>query len=239
VRGKTLTNRVTLTASTAIQGIIVQKYTFAVACEGAPFYEGTASFGYFTAPALENQVGLDGGQAQATWLQAAQAQQPVAVDSLNLLSHTGRLRLLENAVLVTGGGRYGKGYVYADIPIDPGDWFFARHFHEDPVMPGSLGVEAMLQAMQVYAQEHGAAQPRGALPGHTTTWKYRGQVPPERDTVTLEVHVSDVVAGSHITGDASLWRKDRRIYEVKGLGLQLGPTTNLGNESTNEIGRPI
>ena len=142
-------------------------------------------------------------------------------DVTRSIQQSGRLSLLENAVLVTGGGRYGRGYVYADIPIDPRDWFFACHFHEDPVMPGSLGVEAMLQAMQVYAREQGLGQPRSALPDQTTTWKYRGQVPPERDKVTLEVHVSDVVAGSHITGDASLWRKDRRIYEVKGLGLQL------------------
>ena len=220
VRDKTLTNRVTLTASTAIQGIIIQKYTFAVACEGVTFYKGTASFGYFTAPALENQVGLDVGQAQAPWLALAQPARQRKVNVARCLPQSGRLKLLDDAILVADGGRYGRGYVYANVSIDPQDWFFACHFHQDPVMPGSLGVEAMLQAMQVYAEEHGLGDPHGALPGQTTTWKYRGQVPPEQDKVTLEVHVSDVVAGSHITGDASLWRKGRRIYEVKGLGLQ-------------------
>jgi PfaB family protein len=213
VRGKTLTNRVMLTASTAIQGIIVQKYTYAVACEGGALYEGTAAFGYFTPEALENQVGLDGGQSLL--------RQPVEGKAIDLRAQAGRLRLLEKAVLIEGGGHYGRGYVHAEAPVTPQDWFLACHFHEDPVMPGSLGVEAMLQAMQVYAQKHGLGDPRGALPGHTTTWKYRGQVPPEWDSVMLEVHVADSAAGSHIIGDASLWRKGRRIYEVKGLGLQL------------------
>jgi len=214
VRGKTLTNRVQLTTTTAIQGIIVQKYTFAVACEGDVFYKGTAAFGYFTLQALENQVGLNGGHAVP--------RQSVTGKALDLRAQAGRLHLLENAVVVTHGGRYSRGYVYAEVPVDPQDWFFTCHFHQDPVMPGSLGVEAMLQAMQIYVQEQGLGQPQGALPGQTTTWTYRGQVPPEQDTMRIEVHVSDVVAGSHITGDASLWRKDRRIYEVKGLGLQFG-----------------
>jgi 3-hydroxymyristoyl/3-hydroxydecanoyl-(acyl carrier protein) dehydratase len=213
LRGKTLTNHVQLTASTAIRGIIVQKYTFAVACEGEVFYEGSASFGYFTPQALENQVGLNGDQSPP--------RKSVAGETIDLHAQAGRLRLLENAIVVTSGGHYGRGYVYAEAPIDPRDWFFANHFYEDPVMPGSLGVEAMLQALQVYAQQTEIGAPTGPLPGHTTTWTYRGQVPPERDSVRLEVHISDIAAGTHITGDASLWWKDRRIYEVKGLGLQL------------------
>ncbi|MFN2285812.1 MAG: hypothetical protein ACK2UQ_15445, partial [Anaerolineae bacterium] len=205
-RGKTLTNHVELTASTAIRGIIMQKYTFAVACEGEVFYEGSASFGYFTPQALENQVGLNGGQSVL--------QRPATGEMINLRAQVGQLRLLENAIFVTDGGRYGRGYVYAEAPIDPLDWFFANHFYEDPVMPGSLGVEAMLQALQVYAQQRHISEATGALSGQTTTWTYRGQVPPERGNVRLEVHISDV-AGTCITGDASLWWKDRRIYEVK------------------------
>ena len=110
--------------------------------------------------------------------------------------------------------------MYAEAPIDPLDWFFANHFYEDPVMPGSLGVEAMLQALQVYAQQQHIGEVTGILPHDATTWTYRGQVPPEQGNVRLEVHISDI-AGTHITGDASLWWKDRRIYEVKGLGLAL------------------
>ncbi|MGC9397160.1 MAG: hypothetical protein ACP5J4_20135, partial [Anaerolineae bacterium] len=212
-RGKTLTNRVQLTTSTAIRGIIMQKYTFAVACEGEVFYEGSASFGYFTPQALENQVGLNGGQSAL--------QRPAVGETINLRAQAGQLRLLENAILVTDGGDYGRGYVYAEAPIDPRNWFFANHFYEDPVMPGSLGVEAMLQALQVFAQQQHIGEVTGALPHDTTTWTYRGQVPPERGNVRLEVHISDIGAGTRITGDASLWWKDRRIYEVKGLGLTL------------------
>ena len=40
------------------------------------------------------------------------------------------------------------GYLYAERTIDPSDWFFQFHFHQDPVMPGSLGVEAIIETMQ-------------------------------------------------------------------------------------------
>jgi 3-hydroxymyristoyl/3-hydroxydecanoyl-(acyl carrier protein) dehydratase len=29
--------------------------------------------------------------------------------------------------------------------VDAGEWFFKAHFFKDPVLPGSLGVQAMLQ----------------------------------------------------------------------------------------------
>ena len=57
-----------------------------------------------------------------------------------------------------------------------------------------------------------------------TQWKYRGQIPPERDTVHLEVNIVDIaVDGDCVTviGDGNLWRQGLRIYEVKGLALRL------------------
>ena len=43
------------------------------------------------------------------------------------------------------GGRAGLGYYEAVKGIDRKEWYFTAHFHLDPVMPGSLGLEAMLQ----------------------------------------------------------------------------------------------
>ncbi len=46
--------------------------------------------------------------------------------------------------------------------VNPADWFFQAHFYQDPVWPGSLGLEAMLQLMKVEAMRRfGAAD--GAL----------------------------------------------------------------------------
>ena len=41
------------------------------------------------------------------------------------------------------GGNYDKGYVEAELDINPDLWFFGCHFIGDPVMPGCLGLDAM------------------------------------------------------------------------------------------------
>ena len=43
------------------------------------------------------------------------------------------------------GGKYGKGYVEAELDILPDMWFFDCHFRNDPVMPGCLGLDSMWQ----------------------------------------------------------------------------------------------
>jgi 3-hydroxymyristoyl/3-hydroxydecanoyl-(acyl carrier protein) dehydratase len=43
------------------------------------------------------------------------------------------------------GGDYGKGEIIAELDVKKDAWFFDCHFYADPVMPGSLGVDAMWQ----------------------------------------------------------------------------------------------
>jgi 3-hydroxymyristoyl/3-hydroxydecanoyl-(acyl carrier protein) dehydratase len=113
--------------------------------------------------------------------------------------------------------------------VNPQDWFFRAHFHQDPVMPGSLGVEALIQAMQTYALHLGIGKnfrnPHfdHAL-AHNTIWKYRGQIVPTNKTMTLEVHLSKIeTTPARITlfGEASLWKENLRIYEVKPLAISV------------------
>ncbi|NEQ88086.1 MAG: hypothetical protein F6K26_51500, partial [Moorea sp. SIO2I5] len=111
----------------------------------------------------------------------------------------------------------------------PNDWFFSRHFYQDPVMPGALGVEAILQAMQVYALEldlgKSLKSPRfGQVLNHQITWKYRGQITPQNRKMFLEVHISSIEVENEqikIIGDASLWKDTMRIYEIKDIAIGL------------------
>ena len=48
------------------------------------------------------------------------------------------------------GGAYGKGEVVAELDIRPDLWFFQCHFESDPVMPGCLGLDALLQLAGFY-----------------------------------------------------------------------------------------
>ena len=48
------------------------------------------------------------------------------------------------------GGAHGKGYIEAEFDINPDLWFFKCHFIGDPVMPGSLGLDALWQLVGFY-----------------------------------------------------------------------------------------
>lgn len=244
LRGKTITNNVTLLSSTALEGVIIQEFTYALACDGQPFFRGTASFGYFTAEALANQRGLDGGQVTPSWLQTATAstsstEEIRSIDrrhhltpgeltgALAMQMPTGQLRFLGECTIVPTGGTEGKGYIFAQIDLTPDDWFFACHFYQDPVMPGSLGVEAIMEAMKTFACHHDLGTQFRAPSfthsvEHETIWKYRGQIVPGEGPVTLELHITTIAfAVDRVTviGDASLWKNGLRIYAIQQAAL--------------------
>ncbi|MEL6926996.1 MAG: 3-hydroxyacyl-[acyl-carrier-protein] dehydratase FabA, partial [Bacteroidota bacterium] len=91
----------------------------------------------------------------------------------------------------------------------------------------SLGVEAILQAMQTYAIHQNLAaefsNPRFIqLPNHKTVWKYRGQILLDVKEMNLEVHIKSVERKGEvlaIIGDAYLWRDGMRIYQITDLAL--------------------
>jgi 3-hydroxymyristoyl/3-hydroxydecanoyl-(acyl carrier protein) dehydratase len=243
LRGKTITSRVRLLSSTSIQGAIIQKFDFQLTCEEELFYEGDATFGLFTPQALENQVGLDAGREVLPWLESAAN----VAERLRLHAATrhafygprpgkphyrlaqGQLDFLDEALIVENGGWHQRGYVYAHRTIDPNDWFFTCHFYQDPVMPGSLGVEAMMQAMQIYALQLDLGKPFKSpcfeqVIDHPIVWKYRGQIVPDHHQMRLEVHLTSIERTEErviLIGEASLWRDNLRIYEVKHIALSL------------------
>ncbi len=247
IRGKTVTNTARLLSTSNIQGMIIQSFDFEMVCDGEPFYQGDASFGFFSSNALANQVGLDRGKDVRPWIENTSGLPITKIDfrtpenrasfylmnaglpHYRLAQH--QLDLLNEVKIVQGGGRYQQGYIYARKKVKPTDWYFKCHFHQDPVMPGSLGVEAILQAMQVYALQldlgkHLKSPRFGQVIDHEIVWKYRGQIPqPDVHTeMYLEVHLSKVEIGKDkvtLIGDASLWKPNLRIYEVKNVTVCL------------------
>ncbi|MGL4834476.1 MAG: beta-hydroxydecanoyl-ACP dehydratase, partial [Shewanella sp.] len=138
----------------------------------------------------------------------------------------GQLHFIDKAEIVNTGGKAGLGYLYAERTIDPSDWFFPFHFHQDPVMPGSLGVEAIIELMQTYAivQDLGAGfnNPKFGQILSEIQWKYRGQITPLNQQMSLDVHitrVSDEHGKRIIVGDANLSKDGLRIYEVKDIAI--------------------
>ena len=244
-RGKTITNKAVLVSSVALGGTILQNYTFELSIDGHIFYKGKASFGFFPGEALASQVGLDNGKEVAAWYETVkltpQDYMQIKPDSLygkmklfkapDLKPHfrlaENQLNFLDKLIIAKNKGQYDKGYIHATKYVKPYDWYFTCHFYQDPVMPGSLGLEAILQAMQVFVLQQDLGKdfksPKFVqLSNHKTIWKYRGQILRDVREMHLEVHIKTIEQHGGqmaIIADAYLWNNKMRIYQVTDLAL--------------------
>jgi len=220
----TVRTTATLTAASHINAMII--VTFAIECfaDGAPLLAGTTVFGYFTTAAFAEQPGLPPTPAER-----AQLTEPC------LSFEPDRKPLLAGPMLqmidrITGywpdGGQAGLGRLRAEKDVDPGAWFFKALFFQDPVMPGSLGVEAMCQLLRWYLIDRGIgadlANPRFepiAL-NEPLKWTYRGQIVPTDHLITIELDVLEI-RDTAAFATAWLWIDGRRIYRLENFGMRV------------------
>ncbi len=234
-RDATLATSVELTRISRSAGMTL--LTFDVACrlDGRPLYDMQTGFGFFPDAALRAQVGLP---TSATERQEFAQPPPDTISLDDVLGGapaicTPRLLMIDDRLgHWPVGGRARLGRWRSDKRIDPRDWFFKAHFFRDPVQPGSLGLEAMLQLVQCALLQRAAwkdiPNPRfePIAIGRELTWKYRGQVIPESAVVSVELELTDVrrEQGSTLAvGDGWLWVDGKRIYGASGLAMRLVP----------------
>src|SRR5271157_1097592 len=227
-RGKTVRAQGELLKTIFYGSTIIQHFSFELTCDGEVFFQGKSSFGYFSAEAMAGQVGLDGGKTVLPWLIGAGQESriiPIEGTPLEAGLPKGRLHLIDGVAINREAGDHQEGYVYANRRNTPQDWFYACHFHEDPVMPGSLGIEAIIQAMKVYARQQVKSPASvGLVAGQKMNWSYRGQVLQHHRQMQLEVHFQKAQPSGRttlFTGDASLWADDSRIYEVRNMTIAI------------------
>jgi acyl transferase domain-containing protein/3-hydroxymyristoyl/3-hydroxydecanoyl-(acyl carrier protein) dehydratase len=221
----TLTTRVTMTKVAKSAGMIIQHYDMKVSAGNRTVYEGTTYFGFFAKEALRNQVGMP--QAKVPYLNDDQK----AFADKGTLPHdppfpTPMLRMVD---IIDGylprGGKKGLGLIQGRIAVDPSFWFFKAHFYQDPVWPGSLGLESFLQLLKYVAWKRWKAAPPGGWQtgavNQPHTWTYRGQVvPTDREvTVVLEVTAADDV-NRRLTADGFLTVDGRVIYQMQDFTLE-------------------
>lgn len=224
----TLTTTVKLTRVSNSAGMIIQHYDFDLRCNGEPVYVGNTYFGFFSKAALSNQIGIrEAAPYQPTAEELAVAKRgpypqlaPFPDDQFRMI------QTIE--CLSPNGGPYGKGCVVGTMPVDPSAWFFKAHFYQDPVVPGSLGLESFWQLLKVYAANRwhlgsdtqfeipSLAVPCGAPTPAKHEWVYRGQVVPKDALVTVTAVVSDVDdAARTVTAEGYLSVDGRVIYQMK------------------------
>ena len=203
--------------------MIIQHYDYDVTCKGRPVYKGNTYFGFFAKEALANQVGLKdtplmspGPVEQAGWSGPVPGEAPFPDPMLKMVDRVDWL--------TTTGGPNNLGTVEGRSRVNPAAWFFKAHFHQDPVWPGSLGLESMIQLMKVFAQRRWGNPPAGwnavAL-NQPHQWVYRGQILPTDSEVTVQCYVTDVDDSQRrLKCDGLLGVDGRIIYQMKNFTLQ-------------------
>jgi 3-hydroxymyristoyl/3-hydroxydecanoyl-(acyl carrier protein) dehydratase len=136
------------------------------------------------------------------------------------------MRMLDRVDLfLPDGGPRGLGFLSGSKRVVPDEWFFKAHFYQDPVWPGSLGLEAFLQLLKIAALERwgGDASTRfEMLPGPSHTWMYRGQVIPTNETVRVQAIVTACDDATRtLTADGYLSVDGRTIYQMNGFTVRL------------------
>ncbi|MBX3044173.1 MAG: bifunctional 3-hydroxydecanoyl-ACP dehydratase/trans-2-decenoyl-ACP isomerase [Candidatus Kapabacteria bacterium] len=127
-----------------------------------------------------------------------------------------RITSIENT-----GGMYGKGCVVAELDIKPDLWFFDCHFRGDSVMPGSLGLDALLQLTGFYlvwAEYKGKGRALGC-----DKLKFFGQVLPTHKKVTYIVDIKRIInlKLTMIIADGRVLVDDKEIYTCENMRVGL------------------
>ena len=119
------------------------------------------------------------------------------------------------------GGKYGNGYIKAELDIDKDQWFFKCHFKNDPVMPGCLGLDGFWQLIGFYLSWAGGKGKGRAL--GVKELKLKGQVRPYHEKITYSIDIRKFITKPTFMawGDAVLIVKEKAIYLAKDLQVGL------------------
>ncbi|MGD8837854.1 MAG: hypothetical protein PVJ19_23145, partial [Desulfobacteraceae bacterium] len=244
--GRTVTMRTRLTKVSDAADMIIENFDFEVKVGQREIYTGTTYFGFFSAQALSQQVGLretgftptddeldhvvDHGFIDTAPKTPDDAPTDELLEPKGMVMPGKALRMIDGVdIYCPDGGPHGLGYIRGYKIVDPQEWFFKAHFFQDPVCPGSLGIESFLQLIKFAAMERWPELMQThrfeLAVSHEHQWSYRGQVIPDNHKVTVDALVTQVVEGQTplIMADGSLQVDGIYIYKMEGFGLRLVP----------------
>ena len=206
--------------------------TFAVKvslASGELVLELTTQFGFFPAAALARQAGLSDKPHFRDAFELPG--QNVKTKRIEKRLPSGQLRMLDRVDYFDAeGGEAGLGLIRGRQVVDPHAWYFKAHFYQDPVQPGSLGLDALSQllarAILLKGMDQGMSSPRfeTIATGAPFKWSYRGQVTPDKKEVVTVMEITSIEErgnGYLVTARGSLWRDGLRVYEVGPFSLAL------------------
>ncbi|MGH1345638.1 MAG: beta-ketoacyl synthase N-terminal-like domain-containing protein [Nannocystales bacterium] len=233
----TLRTEVKLTALSKAGGMVITSFDVVMLQGSERVYTLKTVFGCFPEEAFEDQAGLPISDADRALVEQPNTEvidldaRPASLYREGATLPGSKLDMLNR---ITGvwpqGGEAGLGAMRAEKDVRASDWYFKAHFFQDPVQPGSLGIEAMIQLLQAYmlveGMDAGVPTPRfePLAVGHEMTWRYRGQVTPRNELVHCTLEITEKgrdEAGPFAIATASLWVDGLRIYSAEGLGMRI------------------
>jgi acyl transferase domain-containing protein/3-hydroxymyristoyl/3-hydroxydecanoyl-(acyl carrier protein) dehydratase len=220
-RPDVITTRAWLERVSHSAGMIIQNFRFECFSQTrGKVYAGTTYFGFFSDEALAAQVGIRGAQLPEVRGRAfaVPADAPYPDDQMRMVALVDGLSL--------EGGPAGLGSVAGSIGVDPQAWFFQAHFFQDPVWPGSLGLEAFLQLLKVYAGQRWKLGPDAAFATMPLQkphkWSYRGQIIPSCQRVDVFASITAVdESRRRVVADGYVSVDGKPIYELNDFGLEV------------------
>ena len=219
--------RVELTGVSTSGGMIIQRYALALESDrDGPLYEGSTYFGFFSEQALADQVGIRDAPIHVP--DEAERERGHSL----LVPHDApfpdeRFRMVDRIeLLVADGGPDALGWIQGSIAVDPTAWFFDAHFYQDPVWPGSLGLEAFIQLLKVYAFARWDlgedAQFVMTASPDPHRWTYRGQIIPGCERVSVFANITAVDdTRRRVRADGFLTVDGRTIYSMNDFSLDV------------------
>ena len=206
--------------------MVIQNFDMAVRSSKGLVYQGDTYFGFFSADALATQVGIreaipyEPSDDEMTRAKAFPypTETPYPDEMLRMVD--------EVSCFVPDGGPAGLGFIRGKMTVKPESWFFKAHFYQDPVIPGSLGLESYLQLLKVVAVERWGVSEGMRLEaiacGEKHEWVYRGQIIPTDAEVTVEAVITSIDDERKLLkADGFLHVDGRTIYGMKDFSLRV------------------
>jgi len=239
----TILTRAKLTSISLIKGMSLFNFDVESYVGDTLVYSMKTGFGFFLRTVFEEQFGLPmKEEVRKKAIADFTAPSDFMVDLTQCPSEycARDLRLPKPMLLmidrITGfwpeGGEKGIGRLRAEKDVNIHEWFFKAHFFQDPVQPGSLGIEALVQLLQFYMihtnMDKGIENPKfePIAIDKSITWRYRGQVTPMNKTIGSEMNIIEVGTddkGPFAVAEGWLWVDGRRIYHAKDLTIRIVP----------------
>ncbi|MDR1081005.1 MAG: hypothetical protein LBQ79_08610 [Deltaproteobacteria bacterium] len=225
-----LTTRATLERHSVLGETAIQHYRFTTMLDGETVYEGVTHFGFLSPENLARQEGL----------KLQRGEEPFPGPPPDALSEgyprgpawpSGHWRMLDRLLWERAPGGAPPERCWGRTLVRPGAWFFSAHFPQDPVWPGSLGLEAFFQAGKVLALRRfrpgldvgdTSARFTAPVPGRPHRWLYRGQIVPVSRQCAVGLQVTGADDSRMIlTFRGVLWADDLPIYRVDDFTVQI------------------